>query len=196
MANTLKNLKGTFHHSFKRYDKKDGTLIGVGSMYLVKGAEESIQAYLDICEADGFDMEKLLDADTKRYKFWSTKHLGMDDISIQFNMEGVDRETGEIKPYTFVKDEVESALVGLQLDSTKDGDDLVADKLAQIRVDHMVAKLRLGKAVVKRTTVDKEPDAEESPADPSENRSANPDDVDQTPKAKAKKVKIDDIGSK
>ena len=164
MANTLKNLKGTFHHSFKRYDKKDGTLIGVGSMYLVKGAEESIHAYLD--------------------------------ISIQFNMEGVDRETGEIKPYTFVKDEVESALVGLQLDSTKDGDDLVADKLAQIRVDHMVAKLRLGKAVVKRTTVDKEPDAEESPADPSENRSANPDDVDQTPKAKAKKVKIDDIGSK
>jgi hypothetical protein len=191
MANTIKNLKGTFHHSFKNYKTNDDgtrTLRGIGAMYLVSGPQESIDAYLEICENVGYDMERLLDARSGKYKYWSNKSHGTGNITIQFNMEAVD-EDGVITPYVFVKDEVETHLQGAYIDAKNQGNEHLAQAIADAQLKKLLANIG-GQAPVTKVA----PKVEESATPPAneETPMAKPD-TKTGAKTKAK-AKIDDLG--
>lgn len=185
----MKNLKGAFHHSFKNYKTNDDgtrTYRGQGAMYLISGPQESIDAYLDICENVGYDMDRLLDAKSGKYKYWANKSHGTGTISIQFNMEAVD-EDGVISPYVFVKDETEAHLEGAYLDAKNKGNDHLAEKIADAQLTKLLAKIG-GQAPVTKVA----PKVEEPATPPSNGETQMAGPTAKTGKTKGKK--IDDLG--
>lgn len=187
----MKNLKGTFHHSFKNYKTNDDgtrTLRGIGAMYLVSGPQESIEAYLEICENVGYDMERLLDVKSGKYKYWANKSHGTGNITIQFNMEAVD-EDGEITPYVFVKDETEAHLEGAYLDAKNKGNDHLAEKIASAQLTKLLANIG-GQAPVTKVA----PKVEEPATPPADVETPMAAPTTKTGAKTKAKAKIDDLG--
>jgi len=191
MANTMKNLKGTFHHSFKNYKTNDDgtrTLRGIGAMYLISGPQESINAYLEICENVGYDMEKLLDAKSGKWKYWANKSHGTGNITIQFNMDAVN-EDGEITPYVFVKDEVETHLQGAFLDAINQGNEFLAKEIAKVQLNKLLANIG-GQAPVTKVA----PKVEEPATPPASEETPMAAPTTKTGAKTKAKAKIDDLG--